>query len=61
MEVDEVADHHLREEIDLMDVDEVTDSWKRLDDLVTKHLARTRTQLKSLRNEAPNFFQKITN
>ena len=26
MEVDEVADHHLREEIDLMDVDEVTDS-----------------------------------
>ena len=44
MEMDEAADHHLREEIDLMEVDKVTDWWKRLDDLVTNHLACTRTQ-----------------
>ena len=44
MGLDEMADHHLKKEIDLMDVDEKTDWWKRLDDLVTKHLARTRTQ-----------------
>ena len=57
--MDEVVDHHLREEVDLMEVDKVADWWKRLDDLVTMHLARTRTQSEELRNEAPNLFQKI--
>ena len=42
--MDEKVDHHLVEEVDLMDIDEKTDWWKRLDDLVTKHLARTSTQ-----------------
>ena len=32
---------------------------KGFDNLVTKHLVRTRTQSEKLRNEAPNLFQKI--
>ena len=49
MKMDETADHHLKEEVDLMEVDEVTDWWKRLDDLVTKHLDRTKIQSEQLK------------
>ena len=41
-------------------MDEAADWIKGFDDLVTKHLVRTRTQSEEFRNEAPNFFQKIT-
>ena len=39
----------LGEEVDLMEMDGVADWIKRLDDLVTKHLARTRTQSKKFK------------
>ena len=47
MEIDGIKSNLTWQEIEvdnLMGLDEATDWIKRLDDLVTKHLARTRTQ-----------------
>ena len=63
MELDGIKSNLTWQEIEvdnLMELDEAADWIKRLDDLVTKHLICTKHNLKSLRNEAPNFFQKIT-